>query len=112
MDHLARGNEQVRKRGLPPLLTYRRQPESRILFDARGQFRSDDRLCPSEIKLGFLFCLLQQRLVTHDVSDAKLRQPGLSYPKELTRPAQLQILLGDDKSVSGFGHDPEPLLRI
>src|SRR5262245_60625659 len=53
----------------------RRELEARILFDARDHLRSNNRSRPREIELRLLLRFFQQRLVAHDVSNAKLRQP-------------------------------------
>src|SRR4029078_2503960 len=51
---------------------------------------------------------LQKRLIENDVAYEKLRQSRLFCSQQLTRSAQLEIFLSDNKSIIRLSHDSEP----
>ena len=51
-------------------------------------------------------------LIRQRVRVLEKRRPALLRPEEFARPAQLQIFLGDDKSVARFCHDPQAFLAF
>src|SRR5262245_65885779 len=94
-----------RKRELPTPASEQRGTKSAMRRIGKLAVAGDDRrsLAPR---------LLEQARVAQEIDRAELGQPGLSGAKELARPAQLQVDLGDPEAVVRRGHGVDAALGL